>query len=85
MTSSSGVTSARDQSLESSQSGWSTKFCKLFSRVTEKLHRQIFVGKKNCPKKIGQRPLRVTSTRIKKLELCCDVKRKQIFAEICRR
>ena len=30
LTSSSGVTGARDQSLESSQSDWSTKFCKTF-------------------------------------------------------
>ena len=33
LTSSSGVTGARDQSLESSQSDWSTKFRKLFLRV----------------------------------------------------
>ena len=45
---SSGVTGARDQSLESSQSDWSTKFCKLFLRVADK-HRQIFAGKENCP------------------------------------
>ena len=47
LTSSSGVTGARDQSLESSQSDWSTKFCKLFLRVADK-HRQIFSGKENC-------------------------------------
>ena len=37
------MTGARDQSLESSQSEWSTKFCKLFLRVADK-HRQIFAG-----------------------------------------
>ena len=47
MTSSSGVSGARDQSLESSQSDWSTKFCKLFLRVADK-HRQIFAGMENC-------------------------------------
>ena len=47
LTSSSGVTGARDQSLESSQSDWSTKFCKLFLGVADK-HRQIFSGKENC-------------------------------------
>ena len=43
MTSSSGVAGARDQSRESSQSDWSTKFCKLFWRVADKddKHRQI--------------------------------------------
>ena len=46
--SASGVTGARDQSLESSQSDWSTKFCKLFLRVANK-HKQIFAGKENCP------------------------------------
>ena len=42
------MTSARDQSLESSQSDWSTKFCKLFLRVEDK-HRKIFAGKENGP------------------------------------
>ena len=36
MTSLSGLTGARDQSLESSQSNWSTKFCKLFWQVADK-------------------------------------------------
>ena len=48
LTSSSSVMSAHDQSLKSSQSDWSTKFCKLFLRVAHK-HRQIFAGKGNCP------------------------------------
>ena len=43
MTSSSGVTGARDQSLESSQSDSSTKSIKLFWRVADK-HREIFAG-----------------------------------------
>ena len=40
ITSLSGVTSTHDQSLESSQSEWSTKFCKLFWRVADQ-HKQI--------------------------------------------
>ena len=48
MTSLSGVTGTRDQSLESSQSDWSTKFCKLLWRIADK-HRQIFAGSKNFP------------------------------------
>ena len=65
MTSSSGVTGARDQSLESRQSDWSTKFCKLFLRVADK--QATFRKKwKTVRWKIGQRPLRVTSTRLKK-------------------
>ena len=44
------MTGARDQGPESSLTDWSTKFCKLFLRVADK-HRQIFVGKENCPVK----------------------------------
>ena len=42
---SSGVTSAHDLSLESSQSNWSTKFCKLFLRVADKQPNFLRKGK----------------------------------------
>ena len=72
------MTGARDQSLESSQSDWSTKFCKLFLRVADK-HRQIFAEKENCPIKNWTKiVLRVTSTRIGKLELCCEKEAKYL-------
>ena len=73
------MTGARDQSLESSQSDWSTKFCKLFLRVADK-HGQISQERKTA-QNWTKTVLRVTSNRIGKLELCCDVKRKQIFVE----
>ena len=66
-------------------SGWSTKFSKLFWRVADR-QRQIFEGKqKLSDEKFDKHPLLVTSSWLKKLELCCDVKRKEIFVQICRR
>ena len=66
MKSSSGVTGARDQSPESSQSDWSTKFCKLFWRVADKHTVDKFSQE-------SKRPLQVTSAGLKKLELCCEL------------
>ena len=65
MTSSSGVTDARDQSLQSSQSEWSTKFCKLFLRVSDK-HRQIFAGTQNCPMKNWTKTVDSNLDKVKK-------------------
>ena len=42
--------SARDQSLESSQNDWSTKFCKLFLRIADK-QGQIFARKEKLSDK----------------------------------
>ena len=76
MTSLRVLTCARDQSLESTQSDWSIKFSKLFWRVVDK-HRETFAAK------FLRRPLQVTSTRLKKLELCCDLKRKKLVVQTC--
>ena len=79
------MTGAHDQSLVSSHSDWSTKFCKLFLRVADKL-RQIFARKDNCPTKNWIKAVKSDLNQVKKkMELCCDVKRKEVFAQICRR
>ena len=77
MTSSSGDTGARDQSRVHPE-GLVNKVLQTVWREADK-NRQIFAGK------IGQRPLRVTSSSLKKVELCCHVKGKEIFVQICRR
>ena len=82
MTSLSGVTDARDQSLESSQRDRSKKFCKLFWRVADK-HRQIFAVLQNCPMKNWIKTVAYDLKQEKKAELYCDVNRKEIFVQIC--
>ena len=57
MTSSSGVTDARDQSLE--------EFCNLFWQVAGK-QRQIFAGKQNCPMKNWTKAVASDLNKVKK-------------------
>ena len=47
-------------------------------------HRETFAAKQNLSdEKFLLRPLQETSTRLKKLELCCDVKRKKLLVQTC--
>ena len=78
MTSSSGVTGARDQSPESNQS------VETFWRVADR-NRQIFAGTQNCPMKNWAKAISSELNQVKKLELCCDVKKKEIFVQMYRR
>ena len=72
------MTGAGDQIVESSHSDWSTKFCKLLWQVANK-----HISKISQEHKTGQRLLQVTtSTRSRKLELCFDVKRKEVAVQI---
>ena len=73
----SGVTGTRDQSLESSQSDWSTKFCKLFLLEADK-QRQIFAGKENCLMKNWTKTIESELNQ----EICRDVTRKEAFIQI---
>ena len=46
---------------------------------------QIFARKENCPTKNWIKTVKSDLNQVKKIELCCDVKRKEVFAQICRR
>ena len=74
----------RVQSPESSQSDWSTKVCKLFSIGKYWTNIGKFLaGKKNCPMENWNETiandLQLYLPGLKKLELCCQVKMKELF------
>ena len=76
MTLSSGVTGVRDHSRVQPE-GLVNKDLQTVWQEADK-NRQSFAGK------IGQRPLSDLK-QVKKVELCCHVKRKEIFVKICHR
>ena len=68
------------------QSDWWTKFCYPFWWVADK-QGHIFAAKQNCTMKNWTKTVVSDLNQVKKQkqELCCVVKRKEIFVQICRR
>ena len=74
------MTGARDQSLESSQGDWPTKVLASSEQTWRNVRRKAKLSVEKLDKYRCKRP----QAGQKKLELCTDMKRKEIFVQICR-